>query len=342
MGLLASEPLAATVGFALVLLAIATFTRYWFTGVMLIVAIAYVAVPYTRGGDYVSRILFEQVLLIFFMIARALHIAWTGYATRAHFKVALAATVALTAWTWILRGSPHKISVFVSVVIAIAFWRLAKSFGRAVLAAENTSQQQKASTITAEALIKRDHAFLEAIYKVTQGCPGKYVTARQISPLLNISRAEAEVATHRLESSGLLEENEYGYALTPRGVQSYEIRSVNEKRRSPVSNIFNFHGSASGVFGSGNDVRGNKFTSHGVSPELIEKTLAAAAELRTRVPHSQAEEIDTAALDVRAGVEDSDRLARGSRRLAQIATSVGEVGAPLLKATTDLISAIMG
>ncbi|AGL16095.1 hypothetical protein L083_2585 [Actinoplanes sp. N902-109] len=89
-------------------------------------------------------------------------------------------------------------------------------------------------------------------------------------------------------------------------------------------------------------MRGNKFTSHGVSPELIEKTLAAAAELRTRVPHSQAEEIDTAALDVRAGVEDSDRLARGSRRLAQIATSVGEVGAPLLKATTDLISAIMG
>jgi hypothetical protein len=134
---------------------------------------------------------------------------------------------------------------------------------------------------------------------VAHGRPGRFVTASSISPFVHLTTQQVLVAVDRLIANGSIEENDYGYALKQRGIDTFERRKTTERKRHAVSNIFNFHGSASGVFGSENQVYGNKFVSGEVSPELIEKLLVAAMQLRSRVPEERGHEIDEAALDVR-------------------------------------------
>ncbi|RAO47221.1 hypothetical protein GAR06_02488 [Micromonospora saelicesensis] len=343
MGLLTSQPLSATIGLALVLFLVWALAGYdWLAGVLLLVAIAYVAVPFTNGGDYVARILVEQLAVALFLYGRGLKIVVTGYVTTGKFRSIIGILVLSAAWIWIQRGADYRLWVAAVLVGTVVIWRIAATVGRSLTDAEADFQYQAAAEVTPEALIKRDEALLEAIYKVAHGRAGRFVAARDIGPFLSLSGHEAEVAVHRLIDSGKIEENEYGYALKRKGVEAYERQHAHGRRRSPVSNIFNFHGSASGVFGSGNDVYGNKFTS-GVLPEgLLDRLISTASQVRAEATEPQARRIDAAVAELRGAGDNPERLRNGVQRLRQIAGTLGDVGAPLLRVAAEVISALPG
>ncbi|SBT45291.1 hypothetical protein GA0070611_2974 [Micromonospora auratinigra] len=343
MGLLASQPLSAAIGLALVLFLVWFLPGYdWLGGVLLLIAIAYVAVPFTSGGDYVSHIMAEQAAVMLFLIGRGIKIRVTGYVTSGAFRAILGALMLSALWVWIQRGAPFKLWVAATLVVVVVLWRVAANVGSSLSAAEADFQYQAAAEVTPEALMKRDEALLQAIYKVAHGRAGRFVAARDIAPFLQLSGYEAEVAAHRLIDSGKIEENEYGYALKQRGVEAYERQHANGKRRSPVSNIFNFHGSASGVFGSGNDVHGNKFTS-GVLPDgLLDRLISTAVQVRAEAAEHQARRIDAAVVDLRGAGDSPERLRRGAQRLVQIAGTLGDIGVPLLKVAAEVMSALPG
>jgi len=269
-------------------------------------------------------------------------IALTGYVTTGVFKLTFGLLVLSAAWIWIQRGANSKLWVAAASIGVVILWRITTNIGRFAAATEADSRYQAASEVTPQLLLKRDEALLQAIYKVAHGCPGAFVAARDIAPFLQLSGREAEVAVHRLTDSGKIEENEYGYALSQKGVQAYERQHVNGKRKSPVSNIFNFNGSASGVFGSGNEVYGNKFTS-GVLPDgLLDKLLSTAVQVRAEATGPQVRQIDAALADIRAAGDNPEPLRRGVQRLVRAAGALGEIGAPLLRVAAEVIAALPG
>ncbi|MFG1846327.1 hypothetical protein [Micromonospora carbonacea] len=339
MALLASQPLSAAIGLALVLFLIWLFVDYeWLAGILLLIALAYVAVPFVKGGDYVARVLFEQVVVMLFLVVRSLWFALTSYVSSGMSRFFFSLLVITAAWIWIQRGASSKLWVAVAVLGVVALWRIAVKIGRSGAEAEADFRYQAAAEVTPQALLKRDEALLGAIYKVAHGRAGKFVAARDIAPFLELSGREAEVAVHRLIDSGKIEENEYGYALSRRGVEAFERQHAVGKWRSPVSNIFNFHGNASGVFGSDNKVYGNKFTSGVLPDDLLEKLLSAALQARAEAGELQARQIDAAVAEVQAAGDNPDRLRRGVQRLARLAGTLGEIGAPLLRVAAEVIT----
>ncbi|MEU5552764.1 hypothetical protein ABZ738_23605 [Micromonospora sp. NPDC047793] len=343
MGLLASQPLSAAIGLVLVLFLVWALAGHeWLAGILSLIAIAYVAVPFTKGGDYVARILVEQIIVILFIVGTGIKIVLSGYVTSGIFRFTLGLSMLSAAWIWIQRGAEYKLWVSAALLGVFASWRIAARIGRSAAMAEADFQYQAAAEVTPQALMKRDEALLQAIYKVAHGRAGRFVAARDIAPFLQLSGHEAEVAAHRLIDSGKIEEDDYGYALTRTGVEAYERLQLNGKRRSPVSNIFNFHGSASGVFGSGNDVYGNKFTSSVLPDGLLDELMSAAAQVRAEATESQARRIDAAIADLRVAGDNPERLKRGVQRLVQIAGTLGDIGAPLLRVASEVISALPG
>ncbi|SCG14994.1 hypothetical protein GA0070610_1221 [Micromonospora echinofusca] len=343
MGLLASQPLSAAIGLALVLFLVWFLPGYdWLGGVLLLIATAYVAVPFTSGGDYVTHIMAEQIAVILFLFGRGMKIRLTGYVTSGVFRAILGISILSALWIWIQRGAPFKLWVAAASVVVVILWRIAANVGSSLNDVEADFHYEAAAEVTPEALMKRDEALLQAIYKVAHGCAGRFVAARDIAPFLQLSGHEAEVAVHRLIGSEKIEENEYGYALKRKGVEAYERQHANGKRRSTVSNIFNFHGSASGVFGSGNDVYGNKFTS-GVLPDgLLDRLISTAAQVRVEATEPQARRIDAAVVDLRGAGDNPERLRSGAQRLVQIAATLGDIGVPLLRVAAEVMSALPG
>ncbi|MEU7998601.1 hypothetical protein AB0B83_25180 [Micromonospora sp. NPDC049060] len=341
MALLASQPLSAAIGLALVLFVIWVFVDHeWLSGILLLIALAYVTVPFVRDSDYVARILLEQVVVILFLMGRSLVFAWTGYVASGVSRFLFSLLVIVAAWIWIQRGAGSKLWVAVALLGVVVLWRIAVNAGRSEAEVQANFQYQTAAEVTPQALLKRDEALLGAVYKVAHGRAGKFVAARDIAAFLELSGQEAEVAVHRLIDSGKIEENEYGSALSRRGIEAFERRHAAGKWRSPVSNIFNFHGNASGVFGSDNKIYGNKFTSGVLSDGLLEKLLAAAVQARAEAAGPQARQIDAAVAEVQAAGDDPDRLRRGVQRLARIAGTLGEIGAPLLRVATEVITVL--
>lgn len=111
----------------------------------------------------------------------------------------------------------------------------------------------------------------------------------------------------------------------------------------PSGDTFNFGpGNPSGIFGSNTKNEENTFISSNVPPEMLGEVLRQAAAVRARVPADQQAELAEAEADVREAGTDQNRQRRGAERLASIARSIGEVGAPLLKAATDLIRVFTG
>jgi hypothetical protein len=104
---------------------------------------------------------------------------------------------------------------------------------------------------------------------------------------------------------------------------------------------FTFNSPASGVFGRQNEVTNSTFTTTNVPPELMSSLVSQAAELSRQLPAEQQATIAAAVEDVQDS-EDAPRRRRGVERLAAIAEAAGEIGAPLLRVTGEVVRMISG
>src|SRR5207248_2465521 len=178
------------------------------------------------------------------------------------FIVGFAAT---STWIWIERGAPWKLWVIPGAAVGVLGWLYV-----VVTTPGVRPEVVEVEATPAATLIKRDQLLLQALYDATNGRPGIYVAPEQLGANLQLTGEQAQVAVERLLHAGRIEwDEDAGFAIKRKGVESVERLHRDRRRKPSVSEThnYNFHGNASGVFGSHNTVRGNTFRSDGIPAE---------------------------------------------------------------------------
>lgn len=333
----ASQPLSASTGAVVVSIAIVVLTYSWVRGVLFLGSIAFIAVPLARDGDYAGRVLTLVTVSALACLAYALASLWLDleWGTLAGFFSVVSTLVA--GWIWIQRGAHSKLTVALVFAGIILISLVARSIG-----STHTFPEHEPDDAPIKVLLDRDSVFLEGLYKAASGRRDVSVAVGMLASYVELNASQAIFAAERLLGRGQINWDEDGISLTRSGVETVERSHRSDRRKHPVSNTFNFHANSSGVFGSGNVVSGNEFTAAGVPADLLQAALAQAHELRSRVAPIQAQDIAEAERDIREAGPDQGRLRRGARRLAYVATAVGEAGGPLLRAANEIIAALPG
>lgn len=339
MSLLGNQVLSALVGLVFVFGLLYLMPGYWIRGVLVIAAVAFILSSLAQHRDYHRSVLILAASELTVLTGISIFWTWTGYRANWLMKLFIAALAFTSLWIWLQRGAPSKILVIPTVMVVASVWIYALIAAPVGDGNEDGDGFVHVDSTPIATLIKRDTAFLRALYDATNGRPGIFVGSWELREVVNLTIQQADVAADRLMHTGQIEWDEgSGYALKRKGVEAIERLYREKKRRPSVTNTFNFHGNASGVFGSRNKVQGSSF--HSGTPELVQDMLSAAADLRRQVTPAVACEIDEAGDEVRLAGNDKSRLRSAARRMAQIAAAVGEVGAPLLRMTDEVLKVV--
>ena len=298
---------------------------------VLLVVVGLAVVPLIRGEDFPLGALW--------LVAAGLLLcaAYTGVDLgRSPSRVPRDAVLTLvcaacTAWLWVLIGAPVRLptllGLFLAVCFAVVAWTL--SGHRAAGAGPGDPREE-----SPELIVARDMQFLRGLHKAADGEIGRRIPVQDLIYHIRLPTDQIALAAERLLRRRQIEEIDGSYALRHEGAVAVEPRTGGS-----VTTNWHINAPVSGVVGPDNTVTGNTFTQHNAPAELIAELLKQAGALRTQLPAEQQTELADAEADVREGGSDPGRLRRGAEKLASIAKSIGEVGAPLLKAATDLVNA---
>lgn len=338
---LGNEGLSALIGLALVLGLIYLLSYGWIRGVLALGSAAFVAVAFGRHEDYGLRILMLLAVGLAIMISISIYYSWGGGSTSWWVRAYTFCLIVTSLWAWIQRNAPWKIWVIpIAATVLIAWVYVVTSAPGAGMAEEFVEVE----AIPVDKLLERDATLLQGMYDATNGRSGIHVYPQQLRQWVKLAPEHMQIAAERLVHNGSIEWDDEagGFVLERKGIEFVERLHRNKKRAPPMSNAFHFHGSASGVFGSHNKVRGNTFRSSGAPAEWVQAALAAAIDLHGRVTPGIADEIEQAHDELREAGADESRLRRAAGRMAKIAEAVGEVGAPLLRAANEILKALPG
>jgi hypothetical protein len=239
--------------------------------------------------------------------------------------------VACTTWLWVLFGAPVRLltmlGLFLAVCFAVVAWTLSGHRAAGLRSGDPDSESP-------ETLVDRDKTFLDGLYKAAEGEIGRRIPVQKLIDYIRLPTDQVAMAAERLLNRKQIDEIDGSYALRHEGAAALE-RGTGVL----VKSEWTFNAPVSGVVGPDNTVTGSTFTQNNAPPELIAEVLKQAGAVRAQLPAERQAELAEAEADVQAGTNDPGRLRRGAERIASIAKSIGEIGAPLLKAATDLIHA---
>lgn len=327
------QEIAAAFAVLAVLAVVFTLVPRPFCWPVLLVVVGLAVVPLIRGEDFPLGALW--LVAAGLLLGAAYAAVDLGRApSRVPRDVVLTLVcAACTAWLWVLFGAPVRLPTLAGLFLVVCF-----AFVAWTLSGRRVSASRAADGYLTERDVDDDNRFLAALHRATNGEVGRRVAVQDLVDYVKLPTGQAVAAAERLLSKRYIEEVDGSYALRREGAV---IVDSSHGGFAPVTSGDTFNiGNAQGIFGgSGNKNTGNTFTQNNAPIELITELLKQSGAVRGQVPAEQQAELAEAEADVREGGKDPGRLRRGAEKLASIAKSIGEVGAPLLKAATDLINA---
>jgi hypothetical protein len=304
---------------------------------VLLVVLGLAVIPLIRGEDFP---------LGAFWLTVAAMVLCAGYIvadlSRAPARARRDAVLALlclacATWLWVLGGAPARLPTLIGLFLVLCFAGVAWT-----VSGRRAPRTRPARGDPTTRNVDEELRFLTALHRATSGQVGRRVAVQDLVEFVKLSTTQAVAAAERLLSKNYIEEADGSYALRREGAAVVD-KSHGGEAAMPSGDTFNFGpGNPSGIFGSNTKNEENTFISSNVPPEMLGEVLRQAAAVRARVPADQQAELAEAEADVREAGTDQNRQRRGAERLASIARSIGEVGAPLLKAATDLIRVFTG
>ena len=325
------QEIAAVFAVLAVLAVVFTLVPRPFCWPVLLVVVGLAVVPLIRGDDFPLGALW--------LVAAGLLLgaAYVGVDLgRAPARVPRDAILTLvclacTTWLWVLSGAPVRLltlaGLFLVACFALVAWTLS---GRRAAGLRSGGPDSESP----ESMVARDKQFLAGLYKAAKGEVGRGIPVQDLIYYLGLPTDQVALAAERLLDRRQIEEIDGSYALRHEGAVAVEPGTG-----VSVKSEWTFNAPVSGVVGPDNKVTGSTFTQNNAPTELIAELLKQAGAVRAQVPAERQAELAEAEADVQAGAKDPGRLRRGAEKLASIAKSIGEVGAPLLKAATDLVNA---
>lgn len=302
---------------------------------VLLVVAGLAVIPLVRGDDFPVPAFWLTVAALVVCVAYlAVDIGRSPARVRRDATLTIVCTLGAI-WLWVRIGAPVRLPAAVGFFLVPCFAIVAWTLSGHRAAGKGAGRDGD----LADQMVTRDRRFLEALYNATHGEVGRRVPVQDLIDYVELPTDQAIVAAERLLSKKYIEEVDGTYALRRAGAETMENKHGGVTTVTS-GDTFKFKGNPVGVFGSKNKVSGNTFTSNNAPVELIQELLTQSAAVREHVPAEQHDELVEAESEVREGSNDPGRLRRGAERLASIAKSIGEVGAPLLRAATDLIHAV--
>jgi hypothetical protein len=338
MGWLSDGVLPALIGLVLILIVIYLF----FGGLVRVVLMAgstiFAVTDFGSNDGHRTHTLILLAAALVGMIAVSIYFSWGGGSTTWRARLLTFSLLAISLWIWIQSGAPWKLWVIGVGAVVFAIWGV---LAWATPGARPRKVHVEAASVTQ--LLQWDAEVLQALYEATNGRKQIYVYLWQLQEYLDLSPGRVQIATERLVESGRVECSEDGNALAlkRRGVEAVE-QTHQGRKASSMGDTFHFHGNASGVFGSRNKVRDSTFTSSSESAEWVRAALVAADDLRSQVAPDTAAEVERIAEELRNAGDNTGLLRRAAKHAVTVATAIGEVGAPLLKAANEIIKALAG